>query len=173
MLKRAVRKKQNEVHWKFPNDLTQESRNFIYKLVVIIGIVVVVLIALLQDDWDPTMCIWSDWITYSKPINAHCNGQETTQWWSCKDWYTAVKWGWSVGWYCKCDLEQVNCSSYQGTQSDTMEQGINSAEKYLDNMYLNEYSQSSIDNYNTQVEIVNALVSARNKYMSENCDCSY
>jgi hypothetical protein len=39
-------------------------------------------------------------------------------------------------------------------------------------MYVNQYSQSSVNKYNSQVQYVNDLIWKRNRYMSENCTCS-
>lgn len=122
-------------------------------------------------------CLWEDWYYHTKVENSYCDNWSTPLWWSCKSWYSP-KSEWkrtrdNDSWYCECNLSQVRCPSYADIKSDSMQSEIDREENYLNNMYVNQYSQSSVNNYNTQVQKVNNLISKRNRYMSENCDCSY
>ncbi len=132
-----------------------------------------------DDCWlkpDEKICRWSDWRYYDKPKNAYCDWSKTPQWWSCNRWFSA-KSQWNRtrdhnSWYCECNSSHVTCSSYYDTQTDIMQAEINEQQSYLNNMYVNQYSQSSVNKYNAQVQYVNDLIWRRNRYMSENCTCS-
>lgn len=127
--------------------------------------------------WTETTCLWNDWYNHPKVANSNCDNWSTPLWWSCKSWYSP-KSEWkrtrdNDSWYCECNLSQVRCPSYADTKSDSMQLEIDREQNYLDSMYVNQYNQSSVNNYNIQVQKLNNLVSKRNRYMSENCDCSY
>lgn len=107
-----------------------------------------------ESDWK---CKWSDGYRYTKPVHAYCDGWKTPLWWKCNAWYYAKsennKTRLDSSRYCASNCSNFSClndvCSYQRKQIPT---------------YVNEYSQSSINNYNAKVE-------AYNRCLSEKCYC--
>lgn len=128
-----------------------------------------------NDCWIDSTCLGSDWFKHSKVINSNCDNWTTPLWWSCELWYSPKsEWNRTQdndAWYCECDLSKVQCPNYADLKSDSMQKEIDREQDYLDSIYVNRSSQSSIDNYNNYVQKVNNLISKRNRYMSENCSC--
>lgn len=124
---------------------------------------------------EENICRWSDGRYYDKPKNSYCDDSQTPQWWSCVFWYTA-KSEWNRAWdhsarYCECNKTLLSCSAVVEGIIDNMQSDINFAQNYLNNMYVNTYSQASVNQYNNQVQYVNNLIWKRNRYMSEHCKC--
>lgn len=130
-----------------------------------------------NDCWkEEKICKWSDGRYYDKPINSYCDWSKTSQWWTCNNLYTA-KSEWDrkqdhSSRYCECKSSRVQCSSFDDSQIDLMQIKAQEQQGYLNNMYIDKYSQASVNQYNSQVQYVNDLIWKRNRYMSENCTCT-
>lgn len=111
-----------------------------------------------EKDWK---CKWSDWLRYNKPVHAYCDWWKTALWWSCNYWYTAKsengKTWINSSRYCAANCEHFSCVWRNYIPCTTEQAAIPT--------YVNEYSQSSIDNYNAKIE-------AYNRCLSEKCSCA-
>lgn len=109
------------------------------------------------------ICKWSDLRYYDKPKNAYCDWSTSPQWWTCNKWFTA-KSEWDLkldhtSWFCECNSSQVSClSEITSILIDSMSDEIDKQEEYLNTMNVNQYSQTSVNNYNNQVQNLNNLI---------------
>jgi len=189
MLKRAVPKQ--EKHIQAHNQIFEKSSNFERfkenKTVIIIVCVVLVIIIIASSNnnnssnnsfssntssttkdycpnWDNSpsyydntcwssaisnTCLWSDWYNHKRVTNSYCDWWSTPLGRTCDSWYSPKSEGRKTyddtSRYCDCDIGKYKCSDYIISKAD--------------NMYVNKYSQASVDAYN--------------RFLSENCICSY
>jgi len=57
------------------------------------------------------------------------------------------------------------------SRADTMQNTIDTSQRDLDNTYVDQYSQRSVNAYNVKANSVNKAIADRNKYLSEYCTC--
>lgn len=108
-----------------------------------------------EKDW---YCKWSDWNWYTKPVHWYCDWGKTPLWRKCNAWYTAKsennKTRINSSRYCAANCSNFTC--YENYNCVVQELQIPKS--------VNQYSQSSVDNYNAKIE-------AYNRCLSERCYC--
>lgn len=173
------------------NDYNSNSSEIKQRLVVLWIVTIICIIATITDnsskssdlsvtpkttnsfekDW---YCKWSDWNRYEKPMHWYCDWGGTPLWRICNTWYYAKSEGnktrLNSSWYCAAKCSNFSCSSYA---CSSLESSMNLQTSKLNNMYVNQYSQASINSYNAQVNEVNEATEKYNRCLSEECRCSY
>ena len=104
-----------------------------------------------------------NWIEYTKPNNSSCITWDKYNAWKCNTWYT------EKNNYCWCNSWNYNCPIYLDTSD--LDNRIAKLEKEVNSMYVNQYSDSSVNNYNSKVNSMNKLIEERNKKLNDNCSC--
>lgn len=124
-----------------------------------------------EKDW---YCKWSDWNRYEKPIHWYCDWGRTPLWRICNTWYYSKSEGnktrLNSSWYCAANCSNFSCPSYA---CSSLESSMNLQISKLNNMYVNQYSQASVNSYNAQVNAANEATEKYNRCLSEECRCSY
>lgn len=104
-----------------------------------------------------------NWVSYTKPSNAYCTVNDKYNAWKCNTWYT------EKNNYCWCTSWNYSCPTYLDTSY--LDNRIDILEKEINNMYVNQYSDSSVNNYNYKVNTMNKLIEEQNKKLNESCSC--
>ncbi len=119
-------------------------------------------------------CKWSNGWYYTRPPHWYCDGWKTPLWWKCESWYTAKSENNETrnngSWYCAKNSGSFSCSQDYNYEISSKYLWMQTEQRKLDNMYVNVYSQVSVNNYNAQVNKVNRLVEKYNRYLSEHCN---
>jgi len=87
-------------------------------------------------------CLFN-WVEYTKPSNAHCVPEDKYNAWKCDSWYN------EKNNYCWCTSWNYSCPTYLNTT--TLDNQIDTLQREINNMYVNQYSDSSVNNYNSKV----------------------
>ena len=121
-----------------------------------------------SDIWIIENKCWSNkcefnWKCVDKAINSRCVENDVNNAWKCDLWY------YEKNNYCWCASWQYSCNSFVDTSSIDFE--IEELKKKIDNTYVDQYSKSSVNNYNWLIGKSNNLMTKRNKILNDKCSC--
>lgn len=115
-----------------------------------------------ENSCAPNQCNFN-WKCVDKPKNASCTTSSKTDAWVCDSKYREE---WTE---CMCRSGQFSCPTWVNT--DEIDQKIKQLEIKIENTYVDEYSKSSVNAYNSMIEQVNSLTKQRNTQLNNNCTC--
>ncbi|MBS8122195.1 hypothetical protein [Candidatus Vampirococcus lugosii] len=116
-----------------------------------------------STDSNSNKCILNG-IEYTKPEHAYCVPEDNYNAWKCDIGYH------EKDNYCWCTSGDYTCPISLDTSS--LDKQINSLQLEIDNMYVNQYSDNSVNRYNAKVDSMNNLIEERNKKLNESCSCN-